>query len=569
MTVTLADILARWPHKKSGKGYRGICPAHGGDNPTTLEITEKDGKIAYHCYARDCSIPDILRALGLWEEPRPRQRTNRHAKRSTTTPPVNPPQDLKHAAKEICALLYDSDYVPNSTLELFGAYHPWILSLHNAWRHAPASAETAWQDMRQNPRFTRLAAEVDRQSQAHADAWRAQLFTTKNRIPYETLGNITLGLQHLAPWATDGWYDEVRDRLMMGETALDDQRTTRARLDLETLVHIPMRSRYLVDAALSYLCHQHPRDLLREWIDALPPWDQQPRLENWLTTYAHAPHDAYGRDVSRLLPVSMVVRALMPGCQYRFVVIFEGPEDAGKSELVRALASPDWYRELSHDLEGKEAHMRIKSAWVAELAELASFRKTAEARLKSFFTLREDSYVPKFSNYEVVHKRRTVFIGTHNPDGDNTYMTSQTGNTRYLPIAVRDINLEGFEAIRTQLFAEAFQYFRQHPQDWWRLSSDAQAMAQQAREERRQRSVYEDDLGMWLEENHKTVTWWEEIANDHLRLDKRFWTRQLQMEVSKGLRALDWEKQKRERIPGVGLVWPWRPGPTWLHERTK
>jgi hypothetical protein len=86
MTITLADILARWPGKKSGHGYRGICPAHGGDNPTALEITETPGKIHYHCYAHDCSIQDILTALGLWEEPTPPRRTNRHLKRLTTTP---------------------------------------------------------------------------------------------------------------------------------------------------------------------------------------------------------------------------------------------------------------------------------------------------------------------------------------------------------------------------------------------------------------------------------------------------------------------------------------------------
>jgi hypothetical protein len=85
MSVTLADILDCWPHKKSGNGYRGRCPAHGGDNPTALEITETAGKLHYHCYAHDCTIQEILTALGLWEEPTPPRRTTRHLKRLTTT----------------------------------------------------------------------------------------------------------------------------------------------------------------------------------------------------------------------------------------------------------------------------------------------------------------------------------------------------------------------------------------------------------------------------------------------------------------------------------------------------
>jgi predicted P-loop ATPase len=264
--------------------------------------------------------------------------------------------------------------------------------------------------------------------------------------------------------------------------------------------------------------------------------------------------------------VGPVARALDPGCQYRSVGILEGPENAGKTKLVRAIATPEWYRELSHGLDGKEAHMRIKRAWVAELAELASLTKTEEARLKSFFTLNEDAYIPKFSNFEVVHKRRTVFIGTVNPEGDNTYLRGQTGNTRYLPIAVRDINVEGFQAVRTQLFAEARQYYEKHQGDWWQLSSEGEFVAEDVREERRQRSVYEDELGMWLERTKKTVTWWDEIATEHLQLPKGQWDRLKQMEVAKALKALGWEKGKRERIPNVGLVMPWRPTSSWHPE---
>jgi len=400
---------------------------------------------------------------------------------------------------------------------------------------------------------------------AEADGdWLAQLSTTKGGDVRETLGNVTLALQHLPPWATACWYDVVRDLRMVGDHELDDTMVTTAGLTIEATTGMPIRSTHLIPTALTYLCHQHPRDLLRERLEALPPWDGMPRLTTWLTTYAHAEPRAYAADLSRLLPVSMVARALDPGCQYRFVVILEGPEDTGKTKLVRALATPAWYRELSHGLDGKEAHMRIKRAWVAELAELSSLSRTEESRLKSFFTLNEDAYIPKFSNFEVVHQRRTVFIGTVNPEGDNTYLRGQTGNTRYLPIGVYDINLEGFEAVRDQLFAEALQYYRDHPADWWQLSSDGASAAEEAREERRQRSVYEDDLGAWLERTRKAVTWWEQLAQDYLQLPRERWAdRRLQMEVAKALKALGWYKDKRERQGDAGLIVPWRPGTDW------
>jgi Virulence-associated protein E len=399
------------------------------------------------------------------------------------------------------------------------------------------------------------------------EGWQRELLLTKNDLALETLGNVTLALQHLEPWASACWYDVVRDLRMVGDHELDDTQVTQASLDLETRIVMPIRSKHLVATALTYLCHQCERDLLREWLEQLPAWDGTRRLASWLTTYAHAEAGAYAADISRLVPVSMVARALDPGCQYRFVVILEGPENAGKTKLVRALATPAWYRELSHGLDGKEAHMRLKRAWVAELAELSSLSKTEEARLKSFFTMHEDVYIPKFSNFEVVHQRRTVFIGTVNPEGENTYLRGQTGNTRYLPIAVRDINVEGFEQVRPQVFAEALQYYHEHPADWWQLSGDGAHAAAEAREERRERSVYEDALGTWLEKTGRTVTHWEEIAEDYLRLPKDRWAeRRVQMEVSKALKALGWWKGKRERVGDAGLVWPWRPGDDWHPE---
>jgi len=406
------------------------------------------------------------------------------------------------------------------------------------------------------------------EAEAKANALLASLSKTRGGEVRETLRNVTLVLQSLHPWATACWYDVVRDLRMVGDQELDDTMVTTAGLAIEARTRMPVRSKHLIPTALTYLCHQRPRDLLREWLDALPPWDHQPRLESWLQTYAHATAGAYSADVSRLLVVSMVARALEPGCQYRPVVILEGPEDTGKTKLVRALATPAWYRELSHGLDGKEAHMRIKRAWVAELAELSSLSKTEESRLKSFFTLNEDAYIPKFSNFEVQHKRRTVFIGTVNPSGDNTYLRGQTGNTRYLPIAVHDINLEGFETVREQLFAEALRYYHDHPTDWWQLSSDGAVVAADIREDRRQRSVYEDGLGAWLERTQKTVTWWEEIASDHLHLDEGRWTRAIQMDVTTALKALGWYKDKRARVSAAGhsisiLVVPWRPGPDW------
>jgi predicted P-loop ATPase len=239
-------------------------------------------------------------------------------------------------------------------------------------------------------------------------------------------------------------------------------------------------------------------------------------------------------------------------------------ENTGKSKLVRAIGTPEWSCVLSRDLEGKEAHILIRSVWVAELDEMSSYSKTDEPRLKSFFTMQEDSYRPLYSNYRVVHPRRTVFIGTMNPEGENTYLKGQTGNTRYLPIAVHDIDVEGFEAIRTQLFAEALHYYQAHPDDWWQLSPEGETLVQEAREERRQPSVYEGSLRAWLEREQLKVVWWEMLADRFLRLPVERWIdTRARMAMGVALKELGWKKGKRERYDKAGLIIPWRPGPEW------
>jgi predicted P-loop ATPase len=591
MASPLQRVLDTLPdHKRVGHRYCAKCPVHQGSHKDSLSVCEvEDGKVLLKCFG-GCETADVLRALGLeWKELFPDHAGNGNGNGHYPAKRRRDKKAEEAAEADRISLALAAEYInvlmkpPGPTgapNEAMGPYigvaeELWVLFMQNESHEA---VQAYWEAMRDDlaQLAPTLLKAVERRRQGQPPApylkdgelteWMGELSATKDGIPRETLRNVTIALQHLEPWASSCWYDEVRDIRMVGDRELNDIMVTEASLAIEAQVKIPVRSKHLTPQALTYLCHQRPRDLLREWIENLPPWDGTLRLNTWLITHAHAPNDAYSQDVGRLLIEGLVVRALKPGVQYRYVVILEGLEDAGKTKLVRSIATPDWYRELSHGLDGKEAHMRIKRAWVAELAELASFSKTEESRLKSFFTLNEDAYIPKFSNFEVVHKRRTVFIATCNPEGDNTYLRGQTGNTRYLPIPVRNINLEGFEAVRTQLFAEALQHYRDHPDDWWMLSSDGAAVAVEVREERRQRSVYEDDLGSWLERTGRTVTWWEEIATEHLSLSRDRWNRNIQMSVTQALKALGWVKEKRERVYVGGeskLVVPWRPSSDW------
>lgn len=400
--------------------------------------------------------------------------------------------------------------------------------------------------------------QVITQGMVHA-AWRKGLFAKKNGELTQNLFNLTAILTNHEYWLDPDhalWWDSVRGTPMMGKEEITDHLLIDIATWLGLHERLPITSPRLLEQAIIAQCKKNPRDLLALWLNSLPAWDGTPRLTTWLIDVAGITLSDYVADVSRILVVSMVARALEPGCHYRYVVIFEGPENIGKSSLARALASPEWFVELSIGLETKEAHMMLQGAWVAELADLDSMSRTEDTRMKAFITMRQDSYIPKYSNFRQRTERRAIFIGTTN---DDTYLKGLTGNTRYLPIRLeQQIDVNQFEAMRDQLFAEAIHYYQGHRESWWLFSDEAMATAKEEREQRRVMQVYEHPLHEWLEFGRfkepiyvdgdavkfmQDETSWPEIARHFLKLDspEKWKDRSLQMQIAASLKGLGWE----------------------------
>jgi predicted P-loop ATPase len=413
----------------------------------------------------------------------------------------------------------------------------------------------------------------------YATSWRNELFYKgkKSDELTQNLFNITKILENHAYWEAPEhqlWWDSVRGTPMCGDTEITDIRMMDIATWFGATERLPITSPGVLEKCVIAKCKTTPRDLLQMWLNGLPGWDGTPRLRTWLHDIAGMSLNPYTEEVSQVLITSMVARAMQPGCHYRFVVILEGAQELGKSTLVRELASPEWYVELSIGLETKEAHMMLQGAWVAELSELDSLSRTEETRLKAFITMREDSYVPKYSNFRQRTERRCIFVGTTN---DDTYIKDQTGGTRYLPLLLPyPIDLPLFRALRTQLFAEAMHYYHDHPEDYWQLSPEAMEIAKVEREERRVGQVYEGPIEEWLEDTRwrksyydseqrlvtftRDETSWQEIASCYFAAEPERWKdKSLQMQVTASLKALGW--QQRTVKKGGRTVKIWRKTP--------
>lgn len=248
-------------------------------------------------------------------------------------------------------------------------------------------------------------------------------------------------------------------------------------------------------AGLLQVARENPRDPVSEYLNELT-WDGVPRLDAFLQDYCSAEvtnREEYVRVISRRWLISLVARALCPGCQVDNVLVLEGEQGVGKSSVLRALAGPEWFVSTSLALGDKDCMQLIASAWIVELGELASFRRAETERVKQFFTNRIDKYRPPYGAVVEAAPRRCVFVGTTN--SYEGYLLDRSGNRRYWPVRVGKIDIARVERDREQILAEAVAAY--HAGERWHLVGEEVALAAGEAEDRLDTSTVEEAVERW------------------------------------------------------------------------
>jgi len=196
---------------------------------------------------------------------------------------------------------------------------------------------------------------------------------------------------------------------------------------------------------------------VKEYLSALK-WDGNTRLECWLTYYCGADLNPYTQYVGQMILVAACARADKPGCKFDYMMILEGNQGIGKSQLVEVLGG-QWFGEVSLLDRDKETVQKIQRHWIIEVPEMPCFGREIES-LKAFLSNRVDEVRLPYQRTTRKFPRKSIFIGTINPTNAG-YLTDNTGNRRFLPIEVRKIKVSELARDRDQLFAEAFNLYKQ------------------------------------------------------------------------------------------------------------
>ena len=251
---------------------------------------------------------------------------------------------------------------------------------------------------------------------------------------------------------------------------------------------------------LQALAYRLDVDPFKYWLEGLKPWDEIARIDGLLQGFFGADDDRLTRWASAHIFIGAVWRAFQPGCLIRETPILIGPEDIGKSALLRNLfpqeEQPHWFSD-SYAMHELNAQQRIEStlgAVVVELSEMNGLRKAELERVKGDLTRTTDKTRFPYARSVSDLPRRFTFCGTSN--SETVLPNDPGGNSRFVPIHCprNVVPIEkAMDDMREQLWAEALHKY--HAGVMPNLPRDMKPDQQQAAEMFRDRDhIIEDEL---------------------------------------------------------------------------
>lgn len=320
------------------------------------------------------------------------------------------------------------------------------------------------------------------------DEWKAELEYTKSGKLLCNIANIILILEndpalagHIVHDLFTGM-DSAKDGLPWNKNANQWTDTDDANLRVWLEKHYDITGKEKIADALTAVLTRHSYHPIRDYLSGLT-WDGVPRLDRIIIDYMGAEDSELNRAMSRKHFVAAVARVFNPGCKYDYCLIMSGAEGIGKSTLLRVMGGK-WFNDSITTLEGKEGMEQLRRAWVVELGELSSIKRSDVEQVKAHLSKQVDIYRAAYARRVLEHPRQCVFCGTTN---EALFLKGDTGNRRFWVIPVvaelrkyRDWN-EAIRRDRDQLWAEAVHYYKQGEPLY--LSEELEAQAKQRQQD--------------------------------------------------------------------------------------
>ena len=257
-----------------------------------------------------------------------------------------------------------------------------------------------------------------------------------------------------------------------------------------------------VRAAIETVARRRAFNPIQDYLKSLV-WDQTARLDRVLPEYFQSPDGPYEHAVGPRWFISLIARAMEPGCQSDCTLILEGDPGIKKTSAFRALMpDPSWYAESSTGVDSKDFYENLRGVWLMSFDELDSLSRGSLTKVKTMLTATRDRYRKSYGHYSDDYPRACGFCGNTNAE---QYINDSTGGLgrRIWPVKVlREINTSRIEAARDQLWAEAFARWKSK-EPWHVNTTELRALCEDEQEARLEIDGWEEVIIRWLNDPTK------------------------------------------------------------------
>jgi predicted P-loop ATPase len=323
-----------------------------------------------------------------------------------------------------------------------------------------------------------------------------------------SLGEVTADLFDHVDWAGVLMFDDFRDRILAvnppmrmdaeGSSGLSNNDVQLVRIWLE--YHGKKCNTQDVGAAIEAVARQRKFNPLQDWLKSLE-WDTVHRLDRVLPEYFRTPDGPYELAIGPRWFISLVARAMTPGCQSDCTLILEGPQGIGKTSAFRALMpDPTWYADSTAGVDSKDFYENLRGVWLMGFDELDSLTKASLTKVKNVLTSTSDRFRQSYGRSSTDHPRVCGFCGSTNA---KQYFNDPSGARRFWPVRVlREIDRGRITEDRDQLWAEAFA--RWHAEEVWHVDTqDLRALCEAEQEARLEIDGREELILRWFNDPAK------------------------------------------------------------------
>lgn len=285
---------------------------------------------------------------------------------------------------------------------------------------------------------------------------RLGLAKSTNGVPVCNAANVVKYMNRCGDFTNRIWFDEFTNQVCADQGGWAHIRTLQLMVKLQSELGLHRLTSQNVDDAVEMYANENRRHSVRYWLHGLK-WDGKKRIGTFFPDYCGATPTASHFAFSSNFWIMLAHRIYEPGCQADYMIILEGDQGIGKTRAFRTIGG-DWYAEVGITADSEDFERQLQGKILVEIAELHSFSKSEQSRVKQIITKRIDRYREKYGKVAVDHPRQGLLVGTTN---ETEWIKDQTGGRRFWPVRCGAIDTNAILRDRDQLFAEAVLRYRE------------------------------------------------------------------------------------------------------------